>query len=196
MPERKVIKAAAKAQIKGSVGTFFLCYLVAGLITGVTFGLGGLFLPALIVGINMMFLGLIVGVKPQFGDMFKAANLFGRALWLQIIMGIFIYLWSLLLIVPGIIKAFAYSMSFYILADNPNLTAREALNESKRITNGHKMKLFVLELSFIPWFMLCGITFGIASIYVMPYVNATFANFYNAIKAQPQQAEYAPPQQA
>jgi len=189
MPERKELKAAAKAQIKGSVGTFFLCYLVAVLIAGVTFGLGGLFLPALIVGIYMMYLGLIKGVKPQFGDMFKAANLFGKALWLQIIMGIFIYLWMLLLIVPGIIKTFAYSMSFYIMADNPNLTAREALNESKRITNGYKMKLFVLELSFIPWFMLCGITFGLAGIYVIPYVNATVANFYNAIKDQPQPAQ-------
>jgi uncharacterized membrane protein len=73
-------------------------------------------------------------------------------------------------------------MSFYILAENPGMTAREALNESKRIMHGHKADYFVLSLSFIGWILLVSVTFGIAAIYVGPYVAATTANFYNAIK--------------
>ena len=73
-------------------------------------------------------------------------------------------------------------MAPYILAENPELTARQALNLSKEITYGHKMELFVLDLSFIGWCLLGAITFGLAFIYVAPYMNATKANFYNAIK--------------
>ena len=89
---------------------------------------------------------------------------------------------ALLLIIPGIVKAFSYAMAPYILADNPELTARESLNESKRIMDGHKFDLFVLQLSFFWWYILGSITFGIAYVYVIPYINATTANFYNSIK--------------
>ena len=97
-------------------------------------------------------------------------------------MAVFTFLWSLLLVIPGIIKAYAYSMSFYILADNPELTASEALAKSQSLMRGHKMELFILELSFIGWFFLIGLTFGLAAIYVAPYMEATMANFYNSIK--------------
>lgn len=88
----------------------------------------------------------------------------------------------MLLVIPGIIKGLSYSMATYILADHPEMTARQALNESKRIMDGHKMDLFLLELSFIGWLLLVGITCGIAIIYVGPYMNATMVNFYNSIK--------------
>ena len=86
-------------------------------------------------------------------------------------------------------------MAFYILAENPDMTAREALNESKLIMNGHKLDFFVLQLSFILWALLTAVTFGIASIYVMPYQQLTFTNFYHNIKRQPAAAEpvYAEP---
>jgi uncharacterized membrane protein len=77
-------------------------------------------------------------------------------------------------------------MSYYVLAENPNMTAREALNVSKRITNGHKMDLFVLSLSFIPWILLVTVTCGIAAVYVVPYMELAMTNFYHEIKAQPQ----------
>ena len=89
---------------------------------------------------------------------------------------------SLLLVIPGIIKVFSYAAAPFILADNPELTAREALSESKRIMDGHKFDLFVLQLSFFWWSILSAITFGIAYIYVVPYFQATMANFYNDIK--------------
>ena len=73
-------------------------------------------------------------------------------------------------------------MSTYILAENKGKPALECINESKAMTNGHKMDLFVLGLSFIGWGFLCAITLGIASIWVIPYMQATYANAYNSLK--------------
>ena len=184
MMERAQLKRAARAQIKGSIGVLFLCLIVMSLICGTV--LGVLFVPVINLGFCLMYLGLANGVKPSVGDMFKRVGIFGRALWLMIITGFFTMLWSMLFYVPGFIKSISYSMGPYILAEHPEFTARQALNESKRIMNGHKMDYFVLTLSFIPWFLLGSITFGLAFIYVYPYMNVTFANFYNAIK-NPQQ---------
>ena len=100
---------------------------------------------------------------------------------LYIITNFFTFLWSLLFVIPGIVKIYSYSMAPFILADNPDFTAREALSKSKKIMNGHKFELFVLQLSFFWWYILDWITLGIASIYVIPYINATTTNFYNKI---------------
>jgi len=183
MPERKELKAAAKEQIKGNIGILFACLLVAALIAGTL--IGYLFIPAIIVGFCLILIGMTKNIAPQFGDMFRAANLFGRALWLCFIIYVFTTLWSMLLIVPGIIKCISYSMSYFVLAEKPELTARQALSESKRIMDGNKMSFFVLMLSFIPWMLLCMVTLGIAGIYVAPYISTTIANFYNAIKDKP-----------
>ena len=123
------------------------------------------------------------------GDAFKGFNITGKAVWLSIITNFFIFLWSLLLLIPGIIKSFSYSMAPFILADNPELTAREALSESKKIMYGHKFDLFVLQLSFFLWYLLGAITLGIAYIYIAPYYEATIINFYNTIKDKKIEAE-------
>ena len=94
-------------------------------------------------------------------------------------------LWSLLFVIPGIIKGYSYSMAFYILAENPDMTAKEAITESREIMNGHKWELFVLGLSFILWAFAIVFTLGIAAIYVEPYMQLTIANFYHNIKRQP-----------
>ena len=190
MFNRAEIKSMAKAQIKGNVGMLFVCMLLISLITGAAapvLGAGLILSPAFGIGIVMIYLALTRGSRPEIGDIFKGFNLLGKALWLQIITGFFTFLWMCLFYIPGIIKAISYSMAPYILAENPTMTAREALRESKRITAGHKMDLFLLSLSFIGWFLLVGITFGLAGIYVLPYVQASMANAYNAIKGQPQQ---------
>ena len=75
-------------------------------------------------------------------------------------------------------------MSWYILAENPDMTAREAITESRLIMDGHKFELFVLQLSFIPWILLGSVTFGIAYIWVLPYMQLTMTNFYHNIKRQ------------
>ncbi|KMQ00976.1 membrane protein [Bacillus cereus] len=119
---------------------------------------------------------------------FRKNNLF-RSMKLGVLQAIFLFLWSLLLIVPGIIKYFSYSMAYYILIENPDYTASEALRESKRIMKGHKFKLFVLWLSFIGWFLLTAFigmfTFNLSFIFISPYYNTTVSHFYlDLIKKQ------------
>jgi len=180
MPERAQLKQLAKGQIKGNIGILFVCTIVLSFMTFLTLGL---FAPALGVGVCFIYLNMTGGAKPSVGDLFKRSSTFGKALWLSIITGFFTMLWTYLLIVPGIIKGLSYSMGPYVMAENPDWTARQCLSESKRIMKGNVGKLFVLYLSFIPWMLLCGITFGVAYIYVFPYMDATIANFYLAIKS-------------
>ena len=100
----------------------------------------------------------------------------------SIVMGIFTALWSLLLIVPGIIASYRYRMAMYIIHDDPEVGIMEAIRKSKQMMVGHKLDLFVLDLSFIGWGLLCVITLGIATLYVGPYVAATQAAFYDSIQ--------------
>ena len=116
------------------------------------------------------------------GDLFSGFQNFGNAFLANLLMFIFIFLWSLLLIVPGIIKAISYSMTFFVLAEHPEMSGKEAIDESKKIMEGHKWEYFVLSLSFILWFLLGSITLGIAYIYVVPYMSTTITNFYHEIK--------------
>lgn len=105
-----------------------------------------------------------------------------KSIFLYILIFIFTFLWTLLLIIPGIIKIYSYRMAFFILADNPEIGAREALKKSKEMMKGHKLELFILDISFIWWYVLVSLSFGLALIYVGPYTNATVTNFYKRIK--------------
>ena len=182
---RAELKTAAKEQIKGKIGIIFVMLLIIVAISvACTFiplvgGIGSFIItPAFGLSFCIVYLKLTKKEEISVGDVFSGFSQTGRALWLNILISIFTFLWSCLLIIPGIIKQYSYSMAFYILADNPELTAREALSKSKEIMNGHKMDLFVLRLSFIGWYLLTVLTLGIASI----YTSATTANFYNSIK--------------
>lgn len=101
---------------------------------------------------------------------------------------VFIFLWTLLLIIPGIVKSYAYRMVPYILADNPNIGYRRAIELSNEMTMGHKFDIFVLDLSFLGWYFLGALLFGIGTFFVLPYDNATNAELYlelreNAIRS-------------
>ena len=105
----------------------------------------------------------------------------GGSLW----MALFIFLWSLLLLIPGLIKTISYSMTQYILSDCPEVRAKDALKLSMRMMNGHKWEFFVLLLSFIGWGLLTILTFGILEVfYVGPYRNSSFAVYYLEIKRE------------
>lgn len=91
---------------------------------------------------------------------------------------IFVFLWTLLLIIPGIIKALAYSQTFYLLADHPELQAMEAIEKSQQLMRGHKGRLLWLNLSFIGWYLLGALAFGVGAIFVVPYHQMALANFY------------------
>ena len=100
-------------------------------------------------------------------------------------------LWLLLLIVPGLIKSYEYSMIPYLLAENPNLSASEAFSLSKQMTTGQKMDLFVLDLSFLGWIILGLICCGIGILFVLPYPEATRAEVYLNLKESVKKDEYA-----
>lgn len=187
MVDRKVIKAAAREQIKGNIWVFFGVSLVLGLISsisGFTF-VGPLLLAGPIsLGFAYFILEIVRNKAGKFDTAFKGFNFFGESLVAGLVVGICTVLWTLLLIIPGIIAAYRYSMTFYILADNPTMSGTDAVNASKKMMKGHKWELFVLHLSFIGWFFLCGLTMGLLAIYVVPYVHAATANFYEAIKGE------------
>ncbi len=119
-----------------------------------------------------------------FKELFSKTSLWLLYIGVTIMTSIFIGLWSLLLIIPGIIASYRYAMVNYIMVDNPELGVFGAIKRSKEIMVGHKMDLFILQLSFIGWLLLSALTLGILMLYVTPYMNVTFANFYNSIKDQ------------
>lgn len=118
----------------------------------------------------------------SYSDLFLGFRYFLKILGLSIVMLIFELLWSLLLLIPGIIAGFRYSQAIFILAENPEKGILQCIRESKEMMAGHKFEYFVLNLSFTLWVLLMFFTFGLASIYVNPYLTTTLANYYNAIK--------------
>lgn len=102
--------------------------------------------------------------------------------WGYLLMYILIILWSFLLIIPGIIKAFSYAMTPYILEDRPELSASDAIHLSRTMMRGHKFDLFYLYLSFIGWALLCLVTCGIGFLWLTPYMQTTTAAFYQEVK--------------
>ena len=100
------------------------------------------------------------------------------------LVNLFTFLWTLLLIIPGIIKAFSYALTPYIIMDEPELTARQAITRSCEIMQGRRWKLFCLYLSFIGWGILCLLTFGIGFLWLVPYMNASIAAFYEDARAE------------
>lgn len=192
--DRAALKSAAKQQIRGKIGVLFIITLIiaivsvgASLLLGLIPVVGSIIAsfiitPAFTLSIYRVYLNMLNGYQPSVGDAFSGFDDFWSAFKVNFLVGLFTFLWSLLLVIPGIVKSFAYSMSMYILAENKGKAALECINESKAITNGHKMELFVLGLSFIGWILLVLVTFGIAAIWVAPYIQATMANAYRSLK--------------
>lgn len=185
--DRKAIKAAAKEQIKGNIGTYFGLSLVIGLILGAaayTF-VGSILLTGVFeFGLAVFMMNVVRTRKGSFGDGFSGFDRFGASFVAYLLISIFEILWSLLLVFPAIIAAYRYSMTYYILVDNPQMSGSQAIKKSKEMMHGHKFDLFVLDLSFIGWWLLIIVTFGLAAIYVGPYVSAARVNFYEALKAK------------
>ena len=100
------------------------------------------------------------------------------------------FLWSLLLIVPGIIAALRYAMTPFIMAEHPELTASEGIQRSKELMEGHKMDLFILELTFLGWDILCALTLNIGNLALNPYKNAALAVFYRNITSRQRYREF------
>lgn len=137
------------------------------------------------LGLIQYNLDLIDGRDAELSQIFSKASMFGKAFWLRLRMSIFTFLWSLLFIIPGIIKAYSYSMSGFILTENPEMTAEEAMEVSMKMMKGNKWRLFCLEFSFIGWNILGILSLGIGMLWVTPYQNAAVAAFYDEISREP-----------
>ena len=121
--------------------------------------------------------------KPSFGDAFSGFKVkYGRNIGTLLLVGIKTVLWSILFVIPGIIKSFEYAIIPYILADDAEITSKEAFKKAKQMMKGNKWRLFKLDLSFLGWFVLCVLTLGIGTLFLIPYVNAAAAEFYVELK--------------
>ena len=197
MKTRAELKEMAKQQIKGNIGMLFVIALIIGAISGVAGAFPPLALvvsiivtPAFSISIIRVYQELARGgKKPEAKDAFAGFDDFWTGFKALFLVGLFTFLWSLLFVIPGIIKSFSYSQTMMIVAENKGISAREAINRSKAMMDGRKMDYFVLGLSFIGWGLLCCITLGIAAIWVGPYAQATMVNFYNDIKPAEATAE-------
>lgn len=120
------------------------------------------------------------GERADYGNLFDGFGLFFRLLWLWILEGIFVLLWSLLLYVPGIVAAYRYRQAVYLLLDHPDWSAMDCIRGSKELMRAHKWELFVLDLSFLGWALLVAFIPPV-SVWVTPYQEITLANYYNAL---------------
>ena len=166
MPTREQLKDRAKMTFRANYGNCVATYLIAMLLIGVSaYTVVGTVLVAipLELGLLCFFLMVFQGAMPDLSVMFTTgfAINYGRKIGGMLWMGLWTFLWSLLLFIPGIIKAYSYAMTPYILAAYPDVRAKDALKLSMRMMEGHKLELFVLHLSFIGWAILSSFTCGI-----------------------------------
>ena len=165
---------------------YSLVYLIiTGVVSG-SFSVLALLLLPMGYSYSVAFLNDIRNGKEPFKveTLFDGYKDFMRIFGTTLLMNVYIFLWTLLLIVPGIIKSISYSQTYYVLKDNPELKFNEAIERSMEMMEGHKMQYFLLMLSFIGWIILIILTCGILSLWVTPYMNATFANYYEYVKEE------------
>lgn len=209
MTTNQEFKNAALAALKGSWAPAVLATLVISVISCVVSGstsLYQLYNPdawEALMGLNggsmllyiFVLIPLGVGATYAFNALYVysspdiLSNSFGygfknywRTIGGMLLVGVFTFLWSLLLVIPGIIKAYSYSMTPYILIDNPEISVREALRKSQQMMVGQKFNLFWLQLSFVGWFILACLTGGIGFLWLVPYYQTSQAVFYQNLR--------------
>ncbi len=203
MKRAKEFRRQAWNSIRGKWGTLAITYLVYFVIFGCVGALSvipslGAVLGSIVtliitgpfsLGLSIISLNIVRGDNVTVNNLFVGFKRFLDAFLANLINGILIVLWSLLFIIPGIIKGYSCSMTYYILADNPSMTANDARKKSMDIMRGNKWRLFCLQLSFIGWLLLCVLTLGILTLWISPYIQTTTAAFYEDISA-PLKANY------
>ena len=137
------------------------------------------------VGFSLFVMNSVRRSQPALGNLLDGFGMFPRVLFLIILQIVLIFLWSLLLVIPGIVAAYRYSFAVYVMIDHPEMSAMDCLRESKRLTTGYKRQLFLLDLSFIFWFLLTMIPIVgyIAQVYVTPYMESARVLYYEQIRA-------------
>ena len=153
-------------------------YLCAGIATMLLCG-------PLYVGLYKLYLKIANGDKEvKIETVFSGCYNFSQNFMVGLMYTLFIFLWSLLFVIPGIVKSYSYALVFYIKAENPDMDWRMCLDESESMMQGNKWRLFTLHLSFIGWFLLSMFTFGIGSFWVNAYLQTSTAVFYEELKRE------------
>ncbi|MGN8773780.1 DUF975 family protein [Candidatus Weimeria sp. HCP3S3_B5] len=189
---RSLLKEEARAIFKGNYWNAVLAVLLPSLIAGgiaaivppVGSIISWIFSPILIVGGLVLLLRIVRGMRNAgVGDIFSIFDKFGNVFLAYFTTNLFIGLWTLLFVIPGIYKSFCWAMTFYIIADDPDISGTEARRLSEAMMEGHKMEFFILQLSFIGWALLSACTFGILGIfYVAPWMATTNADYYDNLR--------------
>jgi len=164
------------------VALFLLGSAVYVALTAIAMAIVFLILGSIVeIGYARFNLDLVDSHEPAFGTLFAYFSYWKTAVVARLLQILYVLLWSLLLIIPGIIASYSYAMTGYILAENPNLTASEAIARSKELMSGNRWRLFCLHFSFIGWSILCFFTMGIGNLFLRPYEQAATAAFYREI---------------
>lgn len=182
----KYFRDLAWAQLSdkwGQVVIFTLVYLVIAYVVSSLAAISGIFL----LPMGYSYIVAFLDNKRSSGN-FKTESLFDgykdflRIFGTAVLVDVYIFLWTLLFVVPGIIKYISYSQTYFILKDNPELDFNSAIERSMDMMQGHKWQYFKLHFSFFGWFLLCIITCGILILWVQPYLVQTLVNFYESVK--------------
>jgi uncharacterized membrane protein len=146
--------------------------------------IGGLIIGGpLIFGWSTFFLFLSRRQEARLSQLFDGFNYFVNVLKAYLFMSLFVLLWTLLFFIPGLVAGLSYSQTFFILADNPQMDGKEALNKSKSLMVGNRWRLFFLFWRFFGWFLLGILSLGIGFLWIIPYLATTLAHFYNDLTA-------------
>lgn len=176
---------ALRGKLGSAAGAYFLFAIILSLISAVPyFGTLSYYILSgpFVVGFYAYTLRIARSENVTLGFIFDGFNDFGRCVATFFLILIYTLLWSLLLIIPGIMASFSYTMTYFILIDNPDMKANEAIKESKRLMMGNRWKLFCLGFRFIGWYLLGLATVGIGFFWIVPYFLVTLSNFYEDIK--------------
>ena len=187
--ENKILMANARDSLRGFWGLaigaliiYFLVFCVLGLFpvigTIATYIIVG---PMTVGGVRFT-LSVSRREKPEIGQLFSGFDRFGTHLAAYLLQTLFVCLWTLLLIIPGIIAALSYSMTYFIIAEDSSISASEAITKSKKMMKGNKWKLSYLGFRFTGWFLLVMLSFGIGFLWVGPYMYVSYAKFYDDLK--------------
>ena len=141
------------------------------------------------IGHDRFCLKLVDGEQAQFEDLFSAFDIFGNAFVLNLLITLKVFAWSLLFVIPGIVKAYAYSMAYYIKLDHPDYGWNACITASRQMMDGHKWEKFVLDLSFLGWIIVGSLCLGVGTLWVTPYMEAANAQFYEYVRTCPSVAE-------
>lgn len=185
------LRAQAREALRGKWPMAAVAALIYSAIAGglsaipVIGGLCSLFVGLPVAyGFTIVMLGVCRGKDIDFGVLLEGFQDYGRIFVTMLLQAVYTILWSLLLVIPGIIKSYSYAMTSFILKDEPEMKNNAAIEKSMAMMEGNKMKLFMLDLSFIGWAILCIFTLGIGLLFLQPYVAISRAAFYEDLKAQ------------